>query len=58
MGIFKAMGHGLSALVWRGPKYMVQLFFDSWKVRHILCTEFQKGPACEEGKERMLETRV
>jgi hypothetical protein len=27
---------------------MVQLFFDSCKVRHILCTEFQKGPACEE----------
>jgi hypothetical protein len=27
---------------------MVQLFFDSCKVRHILCTESQKGPACEE----------
>ncbi len=45
---FKVMGQGLSALVWRGPKYMIQLFFDSCKVRHILCTEFQNGPACEE----------
>ncbi len=27
---------------------MIKLFFDSCKVRHILRTEFQKGPAREE----------